>query len=144
VKYLLILLGLAVVIAPLVSAMPSRSQRARAALRDQARALKLRVSVRPLPDVPARFRFSSDRELVCYSRLLPKSSSAVHPEQLFVRVADGWAITQGLAEPPAWLSQLPKGVSLVLLSDHAVSFFWDESEGVDGLRQIADTTVFPA
>lgn len=143
-KYLLILLGLAVVIAPLVSAMPSRSQRARAALRDQARAYKLRVSVRPVPEVPARFRFSCDRELVCYSYLFAKSSAAHHGEQLFVRVSDGWAVTQGLEEPPLWLTKLPDGVPLVTLSDHAISFFWDESEGEDGLRQIADTTAFPA
>ena len=42
--YVLIVLGLAVVIAPLMSAMPSKSQRAKAALRDQARACNLRVS----------------------------------------------------------------------------------------------------
>ena len=48
------MLGLAVVIAPLMSAMPSKSQRAKAALRDQARACNLRVSLRPLPPIPAR------------------------------------------------------------------------------------------
>ena len=36
--YVLIVLGFAVVIAPLMSAMPSKTQRAKAALRDQARA----------------------------------------------------------------------------------------------------------
>ena len=68
--YVLIVLGLAVVIAPLMSAMPSESQRAKAALRDQARACNLRVSLRPLPAIPPRFRFASDDEFACYERRL--------------------------------------------------------------------------
>ena len=68
--YVLIVLGLAVVIAPLMSAMPSKSQRAKAALRDQARTCNLRVSLRPLPPIPPRFRFASDDEFACYESRL--------------------------------------------------------------------------
>ena len=50
--YVLIVLGLAVVIAPLMSAMPSKSQRAKAALRDQARTCNLRVSCARYPYHP--------------------------------------------------------------------------------------------
>ena len=47
--YVLIALGLAVVISPLISAMPTKAQRRKAAVRDQARALGLRVTLRPVP-----------------------------------------------------------------------------------------------
>ena len=76
--YVLIVLGLAVVIAPLMSAMPSKSQRARAALRDQARACNLRVSLRPLPPIPPRFRFESDDEFACYEKRL-RLQKQTHP-----------------------------------------------------------------
>ena len=68
--YVLIVLGLAVVIAPLMSVMPSKAQRQKAALRDEARDCALRVSMRPLPAIPARFRFTPDGELACYERRL--------------------------------------------------------------------------
>ncbi|GIS02450.1 MAG: hypothetical protein CM15mP103_10010 [Gammaproteobacteria bacterium] len=48
-----------------MSAMPSKSQRAKAALRDQARACNLRVSC-ARSAIPPRFRFASDDEFACY------------------------------------------------------------------------------
>ena len=84
--YVLIVLGLAVVIAPLMSAMPSKSQRAKAALRDQARACNLRVSLRPLPPIPARFRFESDDEFACYERRLSPHLHSTGRDERFVSV----------------------------------------------------------
>ena len=134
VVYALILLGLAVVIAPLMSAMPSKSQRAKAALRDQARACNLRVSLRPLPTIPARFRFESDDEFACYERRLPPHLHQAGRDKRFVSVDDEWSPTSGVSPAPGWLSALPSGAAFVELSEQTVSIFWNEKEGPDGLH----------
>ena len=132
--YVLIVLGLAVVIAPLMSAMPSKSQRAKAALRDQARACNLRVSLRPLPSIPARFRFESDDEFACYERRLPAHLHQAGRDKRFVSVDDEWSPTSGVSPAPGWLSALPSGAAFVELSEQTVSIFWNEKEGPDGLQ----------
>ena len=132
--YVLIVLGLAVVIAPLMSAMPSKSQRAKAALRDQARACNLRVYLRPLPSIPARFRFESDDEFACYERRLPPHLHQAGRDKRFVSVDDEWSPTSGVSPAPGWLSALPSGAAFVELSEQTVSIFWNEKEGPDGLH----------
>ena len=135
--YVLIVLGLAVVIAPLMSAMPSKSQRAKAALRDQARACNLRVSLRPLPPIPARFRFASDDEFACYEKRLPASLHVAGRDERFVSVDGEWSPTSGVSTAPRWLSALPSGAAFVELSEQTVSIFWNEKEGLDGLNTIS-------
>ena len=135
--YLLIVLALAVVIAPLMSAMPSRPQRAKAALRDQARTCNLRVSLRPLPPIPARFRFALDDELACYERRLPTHLCLAGRDARFVSVNGEWSPTTGVSATPKWLSALPSGVAFVELSEQTVSIFWNEKEGVEGLHTLS-------
>ena len=135
--YVLIVLGLAVVIAPLMSAMPSKSQRAKAALRDQARACNLRVSLRPLPPIPARFRFASDEEFACYERRLSARLHVAGRDDRFVSVDGEWSPTTGVSPAPKWLSALPSGAAFVELSEQAVSIFWNEKEGLEGLNTLS-------
>ena len=135
--YVLIVLGLAVVIAPLMSAMPSKSQRAKAALRDQARACNLRVSLRPLPPIPARFRFQSDDEFACYERRLSPHLYLTGRDERFVSVDGEWSPTKGVSPVPKWLLALPSGAAFVELSEQTVSIFWNEKEGPDGLHTLS-------
>ena len=135
--YVLIVLGLAVVIAPLMSAMPSKSQRAKAALRDQARACNLRVSLRPLPPIPARFRFELDDEFACYERRLSPHLQLTGRDERFVSVDGEWSPTKGVSPVPQWLSALPSGAAFVELSEQTVSIFWNENEGPDGLHTLS-------
>ena len=135
--YVLIVLGFAVVIAPLMSAMPSKSQRAKAALRDQARACNLRVSLRPLPAIPPRFRFASDDEFACYGRRLSRPLHVAGRDERFVSIDGEWSSTTGVSTAPKWLSALPSGVAFVELSEQTVSIFWNEKEGVEGLHMLS-------
>ena len=135
--YVLIVLGLAVVIAPLMSAMPSKSQRAKAALRDQARTCNLRVFLRPLPAIPPRFRFASDDEFACYERRLPTHLRVAGRDARFVSVAGEWSPTTGVSTAPKWLSALPSGAAFVEFSEQTVSIFWNEKEGVEGLNTLS-------
>jgi hypothetical protein len=134
--YVLIALGLAVVIAPLISAMPSKAQRRTAAVRDRAKELGLRVTLRPVPAVPARFRFAPERDLACYQQVHSQGKSALGEQRAYV-LADGhWQPTQGASATPAWLTVLPPGAPLVEVSDRYISIFWDETEGLEGLESI--------
>jgi hypothetical protein len=134
--YLFILLGLAVVIAPLLSAMPSKGQRRKAAVRDQARQYGLRVSVRPPPEIPPRFRFATDTELVCYEKLLSKTLQLAGREVRFVRIGGVWQSILDEPTTPDWVLQLPDGVLVAELFERNVSIFWDERSGLEGLDQL--------
>ena len=135
--YLLILLGLAVVVAPLMSAMPSKTQRAKAGLRDLARAHDLRVSLRPLPAVPARFRFEPEDELACYERRFPVSQQKSGGEAHYLCVDGQWSPTTGVEDAPGWLQFLPIGAAYVEYRNESVSIFWDEKAGPEGLAKIS-------
>ena len=135
--YLLILLGLAVVVAPLMSAMPSKAQRAKAELRDLARAHDLRVSLRPLPAVPARFRFEPEDELACYERRFPVSQQKSGGEAHYLCVDGQWWPTTGVEDAPGWLQFLPLGAAYVECRNESVSIFWDEKAGPEGLAKIS-------
>jgi hypothetical protein len=134
--YVLIALGLAVVIAPLISAMPSKAQRRVAAVRDRAKDLGLRVSLRPVPAVPARFRFEPERDLACYQQVQSRAKSELSEQRAYVFSDGHWQPTQGASIAPAWLTILPLGASLVEVSDRYLSIFWDEREGLEGLEMI--------
>ena len=134
--YVLIALGLAVVIAPLISAMPSKAQRRVAAVRDRAKDLGLRVSLRPVPAVPARFRFEPERDLACYQQVQSRAKSELGEQRAYVFADGHWQPTQGASTAPAWLMILPLGASLVEVSDRYLSIFWDEREGLEGLELI--------
>ena len=134
--YVLIALGLAVVIAPLISAMPSKAQRRVAAVRDRAKDLGLRVTLRPVPAVPARFRFAPQRDLACYQQVQPLGKSALGEHRAYVFADGHWQPTQGASTAPEWLTSLPSGAPLVEVSDRYISIFWDEREGLEGLETI--------
>lgn len=134
--YVLIALGLAVVIAPLISAMPSKAQRRTAAVRDRAKELGLRVTLRPVPVVPARFRFAPERDLACYQQVHSQGKSVLGEQRAYVLADGDWQPTQGASATPAWLTALPPGAPLVEVSDRYISIFWDEMEGLEGLDSI--------
>ena len=134
--YVLIFLGLAVVIAPLVSAMPTKSQRRKAALRDHARSYELRVSLRPLPAIPARFRCEPEGELACYEHRLASGLQVPNRRDEFVRTQGDWFPTVGVVHAPSWLAELPEGALYVEWLEKTVSIFWDEKEDLDGLIKI--------
>lgn len=134
--YLLILLGLAVVVAPLLSAMPSKGQRRKAALRDAARQYGLRVSIRPPPDIPPRFRFAPDAELVCYERMLPNGLQAPGRQCRYVRLDNEWRSIFDDLPAPDWVHRLPEGAVVAELTERNASIFWDERGALEDLATL--------
>ena len=134
--YFFILLGLAVVIAPLLSARPSKGQRRKAALRDEARQYGLRVSIRHPPDIPPRFRFAPADELVCYERMLPKVLQAAGRQCRYVRLDNEWRSIFDDLPPPDWVRRLPEGAVVAELSERNASIFWDERGALEDLATL--------
>ncbi len=134
--YAFIVIILMLALAPLVSALPSKSQREKIALRDRARDLDLRVSIRRLPEPPPRFKFRSERELICYSRSVKRDIVETR-RLLFVQMEGVWRQSEELDEPMHWLDELPPGVLLVTVSTCEIDFFWNEEGGVEALKKIA-------
>ena len=104
--------------------------------RDRAKDLGLRVTLRPVPAVPARFRFAPERDLACYQQIQSRSKSELGEHRAYVFAEGHWQPTQGASTAPAWLTMLPSGATLVEVSDRYLSIFWDEREGLEGLETI--------
>ena len=134
--YSLIIIILMLALAPLISALPSKSQRDRIALRDHASDLDLRVSIRRLPEPPPRFKFRCERELICYSRSVKKDILG-NRRLLFAQTGGVWRQSEESDEPMHWLDELPPGVLLVTVSPCGIDFFWNEEGGVEALKKIA-------
>jgi hypothetical protein len=105
-------------------------------VRDRAKALGLRVTLRPVPAVPARFRFEPDRDLACYQQVQSQGKLTLGEQRAYVWADGHWQPTQGASATPAWLTSLPPGAPLVEVSDRYISIFWDEREGLEGLETI--------
>ena len=127
--YLLILLGLAVVVAPLMSAMPSKAQRAKAGLRDLARAHDLRVSLRSRLRCPHGFGLSRRTSWRAMSGVSLFTAEVWGRHYLCV---DGrWSPTTGVRMPPGGCSSCP-WCGLRRVQNESVSIFWDEKAGPRG------------
>lgn len=122
--------------------MPSKGQRRKAALRDQARQYGLGVIIRPAPEIPPRFKFFPDVELVCYQRLLPKTLQSAGRQFRYVRISGDWQSIFDDLPAPDWVNRLPDGAQVAELSERYVSIFWDERAGLEDLDQLNQAIEF--
>lgn len=138
--YFWIILGLAVVVAPLWAVVPSKRQRFLASLRDQALSMGLHISEAPLPAIPPRLQRNDDRPLVAYWLRLSREQGEALQAGLFVRTREGWECESGSAVP-AVFETLPEGVDVVTLAADRVACFWDERGVEDDLVSIKSVLV---
>ena len=140
--YFIIFVCIAAVLGPLLSALPSRQQRAVAAFRDRARVAGVRVQIVQPSNIPPRLQRAGDYPLVCYSRYNGKAD--IEPSsELWVRTRDGWEARSG--DPvPAALTAVEKHIDVVALAPEGVQVFWDERGGeavFDQVLAILDAAV---
>lgn len=137
--YVIVILALGLILGPLVAAMPRPRDREIARLRAQAAARGIVVSLRELPDIPPRFRFTPPEHLACYTVVLPRHQRAELPRGLFVRTGEGWQTREVGGAVPALLDQLPGGVVVVAVEWDQVRAWWDERGGDTALDPLALT-----
>ena len=138
VTYLIIILIIAVAIAPLASALPSKAQRREAQLRSYASSIGLTIKLEPIPDIPARFRFSPSPNLVAYRLRDVSGEDRVQDKLLLLREGEQWIDT--LTESAL---KLPNDGLLVgevaVLNRGVTTVFWNEKgdeTDVDRLHQL--------
>ncbi len=125
VGYFWMVLGLAVVVAPLWAVVPSKRQRFLARLRDQALSMGLHISETPLPKIPPRLQRADDRPLVAYWWRLSREQGRGVTAELIVRTREGWETESG-NDAPLVLEQLPCGVDVVTVAADRIVCYWDE------------------
>ncbi len=121
VTYLIIILIIAVAIAPLASALPSKAQRREAQLRSYASSIGLTIKLEPIPDIPARFRFSPSPNLVAYRLRDASGEDRVQDKLLLLREGEQWidSLTESAWKLPhdgVWVGEvavITRGVATV-------------------------------
>ncbi|MGD2008411.1 MAG: hypothetical protein PVJ95_09070 [Cellvibrionales bacterium] len=131
--WFLIAVSIAAVLGPLLSALPSKQQRAVARFRDRARQSGIQVRMSEPKGVPPRLQRVSDSPLVAYGRRLPKIS--MPPAELWVRTRAGWEARSG--EPvPGLLGAIQQHIEVVQLDAEYLQVFWDERGGEAVYEQV--------
>ena len=131
ITYLIIILIVAVAIAPLASALPSRAQRREAHLRSYASSLGLTIKFEPVPDVPPRFRFEPSPHLVAYRLRAANVENDAQKKLLLINVGGQWidSVTESVVQLSG--SDGPTGAELATVNRRVATVFWNE-RGDDG------------
>jgi len=133
--WLVILLAIALALAPLLHLMPSRRQREVAALREYAAVHGLFVEFRNPPGTAAAGRTAGGSTLY-YGRRLPPAREKVVEAGAWRREDGNWrAVARTpVAAPPAL--PLPADVHAASVDEHSCGVYWREAEGVEGVENI--------
>ena len=116
VTYLIIILIIAVAIAPLASALPSKAQRREAQLRSYASSIGLTIKLEPIPDIPARFRFSPSPNLVAYRLRDASGEDRVQDKLLLLREGEQWIDTSTESTVTLPMDDGPSGTEIAVVS----------------------------
>lgn len=132
--YFIILVCVAAVLGPLLSALPSKHQRAVAGFRDRARQAGIRVQIREPANIPPRLQRATDNPLVCYSKVR-RNSGVTGSAELWVRGRSGWESKSG-DTVPAWLTAVTDHIEVVFAGPEDLQVFWDERGGESAYTQV--------
>lgn len=137
--YLIIILIIAVAIAPLASALPSKAQRREAQLRSYASSLGLTIKLEQIPDIPARFRFSPSQNLVAYRLRDADAEDGLEDKRLLLRVDGQWVDTSTESAVTLPMDDSPSGAEIAIVNRGVATVFWNErgdESDVDRLHRL--------
>ena len=124
--YLIIILIIAVAVAPLASALPSKAQRREAQLRAYASSLGLSIKLDPIPDIPARFRFSPSPNLVAYRLRDASVRDGLEEQLLLLRVEGQWIDICTESPVKLLVDDGPLGAEIASVNRGVATVFWNE------------------
>jgi hypothetical protein len=125
-EYIIIILVVALAIAPLSHFAPSKRQRAVARMRESAAVKGLFVEFRPLPGNTASTG-RRGQDIIYYGKRLPPARGAEPARGSWVQFEDGWRATQGIKKPPEILSQLPSTILAASVDEGSCGVYWRET-----------------
>lgn len=135
--YLLILLIIAVALAPLAHFVPSKRQRKVAGMREYAAVHGLFVEFRDLPGGTAAAGRASRGQIIYYGKRLPHAAPHVSAAS-WLRDDQGWRSRGKRLPVPEALAQLPADILAASIDQSSCGVYWTESsleEDVALIRQ---------
>lgn len=137
---LIILLVVALAIAPLTNFLPSKRQREVARLREYAAVHGLFVEFRDLPGSD-RSRTGEARrpeQIIYYGKRLPPSRGEPRPRQAWLLGSEGWRGVGHRVPEPACTARLPAGILALSREETSCGIYWKEPGGEPEVQQIVD------
>ena len=138
-EYLIIILVVALALAPLSHFVPSKRQRAVARMRESAALKGLFVEFRQLPGQSRSSgagSVSSTEGVIYYGKRLPPARGSAFPRGSWIRSEDVWRSTRGGDTPPDILTQFPVSVLAASVDEGSCGIYWRESGGPEELVRI--------
>ncbi|CAA0118649.1 Uncharacterised protein [Halioglobus japonicus] len=133
-NFLLILIVIAVAVAPLVQFLPSKRQREIAGLREYAAVHGLFVEFR---DAPVRVPVvGQTRGVIYYGKRLPTSRQDTVVSAAWAKDDEGWRSVGPRLPVPAPLEELSVEVIAASVDQFSCGVYWRETEGEAGVEQI--------
>ena len=135
---LIILVVLAVAIAPLVQFLPSKKQRITAQLREYAAVNGLFVEFRDTPGHAQVLRHSGIQAsaVIYYGKRLPAARGASRAAVNWVHDAQGWHSIGKYRAAPAQLLDLPGAVVAASVDEFSCGVYWVETQAQEDVEQI--------
>lgn len=137
-KYFIIVLVIGLALAPLLHFLPSKRQRAIAALREKAALSGLFVEFRDLPGEDREYSTSSasKRQVIYYGLRLPPSRGKNTREGCWRRQTDGWRGLERRYALPPQLAEMPPQVLAASIDEASCGVYWREDGDASIVEEI--------
>jgi hypothetical protein len=132
--YLLIVLVIALALAPLAHFVPSKRQRKLARMREYAALHGLFVEFRQAPTVAGETCATGQE--IYYGKRIPAKHAAQIESAAWVRTAEGWRCVSGRVPPPPSVAELPTDIRAASIDQASCGVYWTESADVESVEQI--------
>jgi hypothetical protein len=132
--YLIILVVIAVALAPLANMLPSKRQREIARMREYAAVHGLFVEFRDVPStggIPV-----AAGKVIYYGKRLPSSRSVTVESGTWFRTQDGWQSPNRRLAVPAPLQEFSLEIVAASVDQISCGVYWTELDGEAGVEQI--------
>ena len=140
-EYLIVILVVAVALAPLSHFVPSKRQRAVARMREHAAVSGLFVEFRQLPSSDSPSRGAPDPAIdgiIYYGKRLAPARGGSPVRGRWLRQDGIWRSLKGPVPVPPMLEELPAGVLAASADEGSCGIYWRESGGEPEVEQIVE------
>jgi hypothetical protein len=136
--YLIILLVIALALAPLFHFAPSKRQRRVAHLREYAAVHGLFVEFRNTPGTPEQRRLEGrpSGDIIYYGKRLPPAKGTGWVSASWVLGSNGWRSVGKRLPAPAQLLDLGEQIIAASVDQSSCGVYWVESSGEEGVEEI--------
>ena len=136
----IILLVVALALAPLTNFFPSKRQRQVARMREYAAVHGLFVEFRDLPGSDRNRLREKQRpqQLIYYGKRLPPSRGELRPRLAWLAQAGVWTGAGHRRDPPACIDLLPASILALSQEESSCGIYWREPEDEAQVQQIVD------